>query len=224
MHVTLVNASRIGPPIAPIELEYVAEAPAAGGHHVENLDLCWCDDCDAAIPAFLRRASFGLVGVSLRSTDDCAFISRQSCLGEFVHMVGAIRKYSDARIVLGGVGFSTMSEQVLQPCQADASVCGEGEFVLVELANRMQERREWFGLPGPIWRRQGTWHRNPPSAPLLTILPCMSRGWVDNRRYFREGGQAGIETKRGCPGRCILLRRPDSEGTDNANPAAGSGA
>jgi len=40
----------------------------------------------------------------------------------------------------------------------------------------------------------------------------MSRRWVDNRRYFREGGQAGIETKRGCPGRCIYCADPVAKG------------
>jgi radical SAM superfamily enzyme YgiQ (UPF0313 family) len=35
---------------------------------------------------------------------------------------------------------------------------------------------------------------------------------VDNRRYFREGGQAGIETKRGCPGRCIYCADPIAKG------------
>lgn len=41
MRVALVNANRIRPPIAPIGLEYVAEAVAAAGHDVDVLDLCW---------------------------------------------------------------------------------------------------------------------------------------------------------------------------------------
>ena len=52
MHVALVNTNRIEPPIAPIGLDYVAEALHAAGHHVEILDLCWVDDGDAAIAGF----------------------------------------------------------------------------------------------------------------------------------------------------------------------------
>lgn len=39
MRVALVNTNRIKPPIAPIGLEYVAEALFASEHEVEVLDL-----------------------------------------------------------------------------------------------------------------------------------------------------------------------------------------
>ncbi len=212
MHVALVNTNRIKPPIAPIGLEYVAEAQSTAGHHVEVLDLCWADDWDSAIANFFERTSFDLIGVTLRNTDDCAFTSRQSFVGEFAEVVNTIRKHTDALIVLGGVGFSVMPEQVLELCQADVGVWGEGESVLVELANRIEREQEWRDLPNLIWPRDGRWHRNPPSAPPLTNLPRMSRSWVDNWRYFCEGGQAGIETKRGCPRHCIYCADPIAKG------------
>lgn len=215
MHVALVNTNRIKPPIAPIGLEYVAEALNAAGHDVRVLDLCWTDDWDAAIARFFDATSFNLVGVTLRNTDDCAFTSRQSFLGEFADMVHTVRKHTDALIVLGGVGFSVIPEQVLTLCEADAGVWGDGEVALVELANRIEGNRTWRDLPNLIWRREGRWHRNPPSTPSLTNLPPMSRRWVDNPRYFREGGQAGIETKRGCPCHCIYCADPIAKGKEN---------
>jgi radical SAM superfamily enzyme YgiQ (UPF0313 family) len=224
MHVALVNTNRIRPPIAPIGLDYVAEALNAAGHHVEILDLCWVDDGDAAIAGFFNDdgADFGLVGVTLRNTDDSAFTSRHSFLAEFAGAVNIIRQHTDALIVLGGVGFSIMPEQVLELCEADAGVWGDGEFALAELANRLEEKREWLDgstelaevLPNLIWHGNGRWHRNPPANPPLTDLPPMSRSWVDNRRYFREGGQAGIETKRGCPGQCVYCADPLAKGKE----------
>ena len=222
MHVALVNTNRIQPPIAPIGLDYVAEALNAAGHHVEILDLCWVDDGDAATTGFFDGADFGLVGATLRNTDDSVFTSRHSFLAEFADVVSAIRRHTDALIVLGGVGFSILPEQVLELCEADAGVWGDGEFALVELADRLDEKREWLDgstelaevLPNLIWRGNGRWHRNPPSNPPLTDLPPMSRSWVDNRRYFREGGQAGIETKRGCPGQCIYCADPIAKGKE----------
>jgi len=35
---------------------------------------------------------------------------------------------------------------------------------------------------------------------------------IDNKRYFKKGGQAGIETKRGCPGKCIYCAEPAAKG------------
>jgi len=216
MHVALVNTNRIRPPIAPIGLDYVAEALNAAGHQVEILDLCWVDDGDAAIAGFFNDdgADFGLVGVTLRNTDDSVFTSRHSFLVEFADVVNTIRQHTDALIVLGGVGFSILPEQILELCEADAGVWGDGEFALAEMANRLEEKREWHNLPNLIWRGNGRWHRNPPANPPLTDLPPMSRSWVDNRRYFREGGQAGIETKRGCPGQCIYCADPLAKGNE----------
>jgi len=212
MRVALVNTNRIKPPIAPIGLEYVAEAVNTAGHQVEVLDLCWADDWGSAIASFFERTSFALVGVTLRNTDDSAFTSHQSFLPEFADIVNTIRRHTDALIVLGGVGFSVMPEQVLQLCEADAGVWGGGEFALVKLANRMEAKREWLDLPNVVWRGNGNCHRNPGVALSLANLPPMSRSWIDNSRYLREGGQAGIETKRGCPRPCVYCADPIAKG------------
>ncbi len=227
MDVALVNTNRIRPPIAPIGLDYVAEALNAAGHRVELLDLCWEDDVQAAIARFFDQRAFGLVGVTLRNTDDCAFTSRQSFLAEFADVIGAIRDRTDGIIVVGGVGFSVMPEQVLALCAADAGVWGEGEYALVELANRVQERRDWHDVANLVRRGEGglrgkDFRRNPPAHRPLADLPPMTRRWVDNRRYFREGGQAGFETKRGCAGSCVYCADPVAKGrrTRTRPPAA----
>jgi radical SAM superfamily enzyme YgiQ (UPF0313 family) len=190
----------------------VAAALDAAGHDVEVLDLCWADDWEAAVADFFEGASFDVVGVTLRNTDDCAFTSRQSFLNSFADMVGSIRQCTDGLIALGGVGFSVIPEAVLDLCQADVGVWGDGEFALVALADRLAEKQAWRDTLSLIWRRDGKWHRNPPLDLPLTDLPTMRRRWVDNRRYFREGGQAGVETKRGCPGHCIYCADPVAKG------------
>jgi tryptophan 2-C-methyltransferase len=212
LRVALVNTNRIQPPIAPIGLEYVAEALGAAGHHVEVLDLCWAADPSAAIARFFGGPDFGLVGITLRNTDDCAFTSRQSFLDEFAGTVHAVRERTDAPIVLGGVGFSVMPEQVLVRCEAEAGVWGEGEFAMVALAQRVARGEAWHDVPNLVWRGEDGWQRNAPSISSLADLPTMSRRWLDNRRYFREGGQAGFETKRGCPGQCIYCADPLAKG------------
>jgi len=212
MRVALVNTNRIRPPIAPIGLEYVAEALNAAGHRVEVLDLCWADDPVSAIRAFFEAGGFGLVGLTLRNTDDCAYTSRQSFLREFTEYVDAIRACTDTPIVIGGVGFSVMPEAILGLCKADAGIWGDGEFALVEMAHRMESKREWDGVPGLIYQGKGGIVSNPPLMQPLADLPPMGRQWVENRRYFLEGGQAGFETKRGCAGRCIYCADPIAKG------------
>jgi hypothetical protein len=212
VRVALVNTNRIKPPIAPIGLDYLAEALHAAGHEVEVLDLCWADDWQAAIPGFFDHRSFGLVGVTLRNTDDCAYTTRHSFLPECAEFVHTVRRHTDALVVLGGVGFSVMPEQILDLCDAEAGIWGAGEFATVDLANLLEEKREWRDLPHLVRRRDGSWRRNPAPRAHSRELPPMRRRWVDNPRYFREGGQAGIETKRGCSSLCIYCADPIAKG------------
>jgi len=214
MRIALVNTNRMRPPIAPIGLDYIAEALDVAGHRVDLLDLCWEPDPQAACAAFFGRAEYGLIGVTLRNTDDCGFTSRQSFVPEFVETVGTIRRHAAAPIVLGGVGFSVMPGQILEIAAADAGVWGEGEFVLPALAARLESNQEWRDLPNLSWRSEGTWRRNPPASWPLAALPPMRRRWADNARYFREGGQSGFETKRGCPGRCVYCADPVAKGAE----------
>ncbi len=212
MNVALVNTNRMQPPVAPIGLDYVAEALAAAGHSVTLLDLFWEDKPEPAIRRFFRKADVGLVGMTLRNTDDCTFSSRESFLQGFVGMVGAVRESTGAPVVVGGVGFSVMPECILDRAGADFGVWGDGEFVLPALARRLEQQQPCHDLPNLIWRRDGKWLRNPPYRGSLSELPPMSRTWVDNRRYVRYGGQAGFETKRGCSGRCIYCADPVAKG------------
>jgi len=212
MRVALVNTNRIQPPIAPIGLDYLAEALHAAGHQPELLDLCWEPDWEGAIARFFAHACYPLVGVTLRNTDDCAFTSRHSFLPETAAMVAAIRRHYEGLILLGGVGFSTLPEAVLALCPADAGIWGEGELPLVTVANRLEQGEEWLDTPGLVWRERARLRRNPPGYQALADLPAMSRGWVDNGRYFREGGQAGFETKRGCAGDCVYSADPVAKG------------
>ena len=212
MRVALVNTNRIRPPIAPIGLEYVAEAVAAAGHEVEVLDLCWEPEPEPAVARFFGSREFGLVGLTIRNTDDCSLPTGESFLPACAEIVRWIRLRTDAPILAGGVGFSVMPEEVLEACGADAGIRGDGEFALAEIASRAEGGRGWDDVPNLVHRLDGKWRRNPASASPLDLLPPMRRGFVDNPRYFREGGQAGVETKRGCPHRCIYCADPLAKG------------
>ncbi len=212
MRVALVNTNRIRPPIAPIGLDYVAEALGTAGHEVFLLDLCWEDRWEDAADRFFREREYGLVGITVRNTDDCSLPTRESFLPGCARIVERVRSRTDAPVVLGGVGFSVMPEAVLARCGADAGIRGDGEDAFPRLAGRLEKGRDIDDLPGLLVRRDGRWRVNPVSFRPLSGLPPMSRSFADNRRYFREGGQAGIETKRGCPCPCAYCADPIAKG------------
>ena len=157
MRVALVNTNRIVPPIAPIGLEYVAEALCAAGHQAEILDLCWEERWEQAIAGFLGSGEHALVGVSIRNTDDCSFATRSSFLPDHVAVVKCIREHTDAPIVLGGVGFSIMPEEVLARCGADAGIWGKGNLPWgrSRTAWRKTSRGTTFPALYPVSARRG---------------------------------------------------------------------
>lgn len=210
--VALINSNRMQPPISPIGLEYVAEAVHAAGHKVHILDLCWPDDWQAAIHDFFSDIEYDLIGITLRNTDDCFMSSRQSFIQLFVDMVQHVRSCSDAPIIAGGPGFSTMPEAIMQLGHLDAGVWGDGEFVFPQIAERIDQRTKWHDLPNLIVSNNGNCITNQRELYPLDTLPPMKRLWMDNVRYFNQGGQLGIETKRGCPCQCTYCADPIAKG------------
>jgi radical SAM superfamily enzyme YgiQ (UPF0313 family) len=201
MQILLVNTNRMQPPIAPVGLDYLGAVLAAAGHDVDLLDLCFASDMLAAVNAHLARRSYQLVGLSFRNTDDCFYPGREWFVPELALLVQTFRRKTKATIVVGGVGFSVMPEAILDFAGADLGIIGEGEFALAQLASGdaalgMASTRTVRLEPGD-----------------LAALPPMRRDFVDNARYYRQGGQIGFETKRGCAANCIYCAERVAKGS-----------
>lgn len=211
MKILLVNTNRMKPAIAPIGLDYLADSLVAAGHEPRLLDLCFSGDIHGDIEAAVTEHNPGLVGLSVRNTDDCYFSGGAFFLPEIKEVVQAFKRLTDAPVVLGGVGFSIMPEAVMEFCEADYGIAGEGEFALVELIRMLRNKLDFSLVSGLLYRGGGTIHRNPGQDMPLDKLP-RARSFADNQRYFRAGGQAGFETKRGCDMKCVYCADPVSKG------------
>lgn len=206
MRLLLVNSNRMQPPIAPVALDYLAATLRRAGHAVDLLDLCFTPAPEEAIDRQLRAVDYEGIGLTFRNTEDCYYPGRAWYLPELVACVRALRARTAAPILLGGVGFSLLPRAILDATGADFGVAGEGEFALEAWA------RGERAVPGLIVRHGDQWESLAPQAGPLANLPTMCRDFVDNRRYDREGGQIGFETKRGCAAACIYCADPVAKG------------
>jgi len=214
----LINTNRMTPAIAPIGLEYVAAATRQAGLDVDVLDLCLCDDPAGALGDCLGRRSDRLVGLSFRNVDDCFWPSATSFLAGLRSLVADVRRLSDARIVLGGVGFSIFARQIVREAGADFGIRGDGEQALVALRRALDGDGKLADVSGLIYRpgdggdaNAKRFVENPPAWPEPLIVPT-GRDVLDNATYFRLGGQIGFETKRGCPRKCTYCADPLAKG------------
>jgi len=209
---TLINTNRMTPPIGPLGVEYVAGAAARAGASVDVVDLCLADDPDAALADAFSRREPRLVGLSFRNVDDCFWPSAQSFLPELKRTVDRLRELTAAPIVLGGVGFSIFPERIVERSGCDFGIRGDGEAAIGHLLDELGGKRRFDRVPGLVWRRDGEVVSNGPAWPEPLSLPT-ARDAIDNAAYFRRGGQAGVETKRGCNRGCIYCADPLAKGT-----------
>lgn len=222
LDVLLVNPNRMKPAVAPLALEYLATALETAGLSCALSDLCFADNPQAALVADLNAHDPRLIAVTWRNSDDCYCATQHSFIPDYQKLVETIRAHSDAPIVMGGAGYSTAPVALLDETGADYGIVGDGEGALVGLARAngpsgrlevrpMREDSLTRAIAGLVWRDGTEWRVNPPAwAPFGQ--EALLRDHLDNARYFREGGQAGLETKRGCPMGCVYCADVHSKG------------
>ena len=214
--VLLVNPNRMRPPIGPLGLEYVAAALAKRGYDPVWCDLTLVEDWQAQVADAAQACSPVAVGVSVRNLDDAYFASQDFVLDETASIIRRIQALSDAPVVLGGVGFSIAPTEVLQYAGGQYGIVGEGEESFPALLDCILSGREPSAVAGAVYRAEADQIVvvSPTSARLADLDATLAAGRVfgDNARYFAEGGQAGIETKRGCPQSCIYCIEPEAKG------------
>jgi len=210
--VLLVNPNRMKPPVAPIALDYLAHALKQSRFQVDLLDLCFSTDIDQDIKSYLTRNDVLAVVVTLRNTDDTYFASSDFCIDRYKQMIDLLKAQTDAPIILGGSGFSVMPEAILSYYGLDLGIRGEGELALPLLVEMIASGQDCGDVPGLVCRNKEGFISNKPGYLDLTSPSAPKRDTIDNRRYFIEGGMAGIESKRGCPQKCIYCADPLSKG------------
>ena len=210
--ILLVNPNQMKPPVTPVALDYLAQSLEENGFEVEVLDLAFSSDADSDIQSALRRTDPLLIGVTVRNLDDSYLASQDFCLERTRKIIDLIKSHSGARLVLGGVGFSIAPEAVLNYCQVDWGICGEGEQALPALAHQIAKNGDFHSIPGLIFRDGTGLHRNPERSIRLKGAALGRRKAIDNPRYLREGGMVGFESKRGCSQGCAYCADPIAKG------------
>jgi tryptophan 2-C-methyltransferase len=210
MKILLLNTNQMKPACAPIGLDYVADKLIEAGHEPKLLDLCFSKDVSADIGSEIAGFDPRLIGVTVRNTDEC-YMSGAFFLPFIKEVIECLRKHSNAPIAMGGAGFSVIPEAVMQFCRPDYGVAGEGEEAFPRLAKALMTGSGVESVPNLLYWEGNTLQRNPTRYAALDDLP-RTRSFLDNALYFREGGQAGIETKRGCHMTCVYCADPLSKG------------
>ncbi|MFC1716549.1 B12-binding domain-containing radical SAM protein [Candidatus Poribacteria bacterium] len=210
--VLLINSNQMKPVVTPIALDYLGHALKKMEYEVDLLDLSFSSNIDADLSEYFRDNSPAVIGVTARNVDDAYYLSQDFFVPKIGDLVKGIRRHADAPIVLGGVGFSIMSCRILEYSGANFGIKGEGEYAFPELVRRILTGEDHSDIPGLVYRSPDGVTSNPQTFGELDLLWDCRREFVDNERYFREGGMGSIETRRGCGENCIYCPEPSVKG------------
>ena len=195
------NVTQSPYPIYPLGVSMVAGALTKAGHEVRQLDFLQQNTSAEAIAEEVKRFRPGLVGISVRNIDNVNLVHEQYYIENVKNIVAAVRKVTDAKVLLGGAGFSLVPELILKETGADYGITGEGEVLAVEFVNNAEK---------------GVY----PSERIVSAAPHLSGGEINSALYderlldfyLHSGNIASIQTKRGCTYKCVYCSYPVLEG------------
>jgi radical SAM superfamily enzyme YgiQ (UPF0313 family) len=219
-----VNREVMPDPVAPLGISYIAGAARSQGHEVALLDLCFSKNVEADIDRAVHRFAPDLIGISIRNVDNLTYPASVSYLGELRAAVAALVRASRAPIVAGGPGFSIFPEGLLSFLGLEFGIIGEGEETFCLLARYLEAGVEVPRLANLIRRRENA------GSVVRNVAPFAGNGrpardLLDSARYLELGGMANLQTKRGCPFRCIYCTYPHIHGSSlRLRPPADVGA
>ena len=193
-------------PTYPIGLDYVMNA-ISPPHEVKTVDMNELKD-ERGLADVLVRFLPDVVGLSIRNIDNVDAVFGKSFVGEIGRLIEIVRRHSAAPIVLGGSGFTILPAEFMDRLDADYGIIGEGERLPL-LLGALERRESTSGLPGIVSRKSPVVFPEPLADPYgRGLFPKHSY----TSFYLKRGGMLNLQTKRGCPFRCIYCTYPLIEG------------
>jgi len=204
------NTERIIMTTLPLGLACVAAATRKSGHDVAMVDLMIEKDMQSALKETIEGFRPDIIGISVRNIDDQNMENPRFLLNGAKEIVSGCRNLSEAKIVLGGAGYSIFPESALSFLEADMGIQGEGEVTFPALIERIEQGAHLSDmcglfLPGRGLQCRRQFVKNLDTLPLpdtdLCPLPSQKEDlWIP------------VQTKRGCPLNCSYCSTETIEG------------
>jgi radical SAM superfamily enzyme YgiQ (UPF0313 family) len=215
MKVLLISANTetINMPVLPLGMAFVARAAEDAGHEVSQINLMAEPDALKTLAERIRAMQPDIIGISVRNIDDQAALQPRFLLDPVKAIISTCRQNSEAKIVLGGAGYSIYPQHTLAYLGADLGIQGEGENAFVALLDRLATGHDLSDIPGLHYPGRNI--ANPPSAfDRIEQIPFPKPG----KHIFAiapakdEVIWIPFQTRRGCPFSCSYCSTPAIEG------------
>jgi radical SAM superfamily enzyme YgiQ (UPF0313 family) len=189
-------------------------------HEIRVLDFMFTDDPVTQVDRAVAEFRPEVIGISVRNIDNQDSLHTESYFPQVKELVEHLKELTPAPVILGGAGFSVAPGEFMVFTGADFGIVGEGE----DSFNRFLQAypgQEWSKVPGLFWRRDGGLKQNPlQHIQRLDLLPPPALEYFSPQFYQETPGSARlpglipVQSRRGCPMRCIYCSTPLLEGAE----------
>ncbi|MHA1380051.1 MAG: B12-binding domain-containing radical SAM protein [Candidatus Helarchaeota archaeon] len=211
--ILFINPIKIRPVVGPIGLDYIGHRLQQSGFKIDIIDNSFSSNIEDSIKDYIVKNSPLAIGVTVRNTDDCYFQSQRFFIDDIRDLIAYVKSITKIPIIAGGVGFSIVPKAVMEYCNLDFGIQGDGEEAILLFLKAIQGEKDFSSIPNLIYRKNGKLIENKRKLIDLNSLGAQSRKIINNELYFTEGGQGNIETKRGCNQKCIYCADPICKGS-----------
>ncbi len=183
------DTGRYGRPSSPpVGMAYLMSYLRSKGHRVKALDLR------------VEPRNFDYMNAVKEFNPDLTGIGFTSCNYKKVYaIINEIKKKTGTPVVIGGPHVSVTGKKVLEECNADYAIYGEGETALFNLVKGMNPK----DIKSLIWRKNGDVVANQREDFIMDLdsLPFPEYEFFKMESYADK--RIPITTARGCPHMCV---------------------
>jgi len=166
---------------------------------------------DEELIAYLKHFNPDFTGVSLRNVDDVSSISREFFLTGYKAIIDLIRQtLPKTTLIIGGSAFSIFPAELFAFFKPDYGIYGEGEESLNKLLTSLNHGSPDHSIEGLVYRNGNQTVVNPRNHYLRSLDLSFSDSL--SQFYWKKSGMMNLQTKRGCPYKCIYCTYPVIEG------------
>jgi radical SAM superfamily enzyme YgiQ (UPF0313 family) len=215
MKVLLISANTelINMPVLPMGMAFVARAAEDAGHEVSQINLMAEPEALKTLAERIRQVQPDIIGISVRNIDDQNSLQPRFLLEPVISIIATCRQNSEAKIVLGGAGYSIFPKESLSYLAADMGIQGEGERSFAMLLDRIKKKNDLSDIPGLYLADQSIANLPDTFRNIdQNLYPQPDKHFFSLERTGEEVIWLPFQTRRGCPLNCSYCSTPMIEG------------